>query len=1307
MQKNLLKCLSLILIITGAGVQAEDSPWRDGFFKTPAASEWSDIFAYPGVEGTVRAMAVNGSALYIGGAVFQVDGLETGIARWDGYVWTAVGETNGEVRALCFWNGSLYAGGEFSTINGLNANHLARWDGTEWHDVGSGVTGSVHDIAAGPDGIYVAGDFAQAGECAVGNIARWDGSRWHDVGGGSDKRIYALVCDGDLVYAGGVFTVIGGVTAGGVAVWDGSAWSPLGSGVSTGRYYGPVVYDLAIMETDLYAAGDFDAAGGIPAAGVARWNGSAWSSLDSGIQMTPYGHEAVMSLLVDGTDLYAGGRFESAGGVPAYCIARWDETGWSALEGGVANDIKKVHMAEPDPQILAMVKMGSFLYAGGFYTDAGSVDANSIARWDGSAWHPVTNVNGMGHFVFASISDTNDIYVGGRFTTAGNGVIDRVARWNGSVWLPMNGGVGGGDVRAMAVGSDGIYVGGSITEAGGISVNGIARWDGTRWHALDAGIRGGERPMVYVIAADGGDVYVGGDFTTAGGIGAANIARWDGSAWHALGTGTDDDVLALAVHDGILYCGGHFTTAGGVDAAGIAMWDGSWQCLGSGISGTYWREYHADQQKGAFVADIEFIGDALFAGGYFRSAGGLGVNNIARWENGGWHDVGGGVSGKSPAPDVNEEQYAVIQDMAVMGTDLYAGGWFGSAGGVAAARVAKWDGTGWSALGSGMGGSVSDFTTMYLGRVMTMCVQGDRLYLGGEFKTAGGHSSHYFALWNTASAEPPPVTDYPDFTAVSSGPVVSDGGSSMGCAWGDFNNDGYTDLFIANDDGECNFLYQNTGGGTFVKINSGPVVSDGGNSWAGTWGDYDNDGDADLYVANVGSANFLYRNNGAGAFERIGDPVTDAHASQGCCWCDYNNDGYLDLFVANGDDENNDLYTNQGDGTLIKEISGPVVTTGGNSVQGSWADYDNDGDMDLFVANKNGQNNFLFENNGSGGFVQMISGDIVTDGGESWSGSWGDYDNDGDMDLFVANNGEANFLYENNGDGTFIKNMSATMVLESSHTRGSCWGDINNDGRLDLLVTSRNEPGNLYMNRGNGAFDQYHTEAANARGAALCDYNRDGDLDVCTVINHGNNFLYENIPEHYYHWIQVRLTGTTSNKAGIGARIMASAAVSGVDVRQFRQISGQTGFGGQNASSACFGFRNTGVIDTLRIYWPSGTVWDTTHVAVDQVLTIREPGDTGMPVLPGSPPARFALYGNFPNPFNPETRIRYDLPVAEKVILEIFDLRGHRIATLVDGWKNAGSYQVTFHARFLPGGTYLYRIRTGSFQAVRKMVLLK
>jgi hypothetical protein len=308
------------------------------------------------------------------------------------------------------------------------------------------------------------------------------------------------------------------------------------------------------------------------------------------------------------------------------------------------------------------------------------------------------------------------------------------------------------------------------------------------------------------------------------------------------------------------------------------------------------------------------------------------------------------------------------------------------------------------------------------------------------------------------------------FAKIAGDPVVQEGGNSTGCSWGDYDNDLYLDLFVANGGGQNNFLYHNNGNGTFTKIDTGAIVEEGGASSSGAWGDYDDDGYVDLFVANgSGQNNFLYRNNGNGSFTKIttGAIASEGGSSSGGTWADIDGDGDIDLFVAGSP---NLVYRNDGAGNFTK-ISAGDLGNGASSAAGSWADFDNDGDLDVFVADGNGANDVLYRNNGKGEFTQITSGPVVNDNLSSVGSSWGDFDNDGDVDLFVSNlfGAGGDLLYSNDGNGNFTRitnSVVANKPFLNSH--GAAWADYDNDGNLDLFVaTATSGFGNLlYHNNG-------------------------------------------------------------------------------------------------------------------------------------------------------------------------------------------------------------------------------------------------
>jgi hypothetical protein len=484
------------------------------------------------------------------------------------------------------------------------------------------------------------------------------------------------------------------------------------------------------------------------------------------------------------------------------------------------------------------------------------------------------------------------------------------------------------------------------------------------------------------------------------------------------------------------------------------------------------------------------------------------------------------------------------------------------------------------------------------------------------------HVSLPQSLWFLAAVTVSPIAAppvYAQFTIITNASIVTDRGDSTGCAWGDYDNDGDLDLFVSNFGTPLNYLYRNNGDCTFARVTTGAIATDDTNSEGASWGDYDNDGYLDLFVAvGLGANDLLYRNNGDGSFTKItsGPVVQSGGNSRGCAWGDYDNDGYLDLFVANEQGQNNFLFHNNGDGTFTRILSGSIVNDGGASYGCAWGDYDNDGFLDLFVANLN-QNNFLYHNNRDGTFTRITSGRIVNDGGASQGCAWGDYDNDGFLDLFVANRSQKNFLYHNEGNGVFTAITNGSIVNDVGYSWSPAWIDYDNDGNLDLFVS--NGPGSgagqnnfLYHNNGDGTFTRVTTgvivsDAANSDGCAWGDYNNDGFLDLfVSNLNDQNNLLYRN-DGNSNNWLTVRCVGQLSNRSGIGAKVRLKTIVGGQSRWQMREISGGSGYGSQNAPYGFFGFGAATNIDLVRIEWPGGVVQELHAVASKQLLTVTEP----------------------------------------------------------------------------------------------------
>jgi len=635
---------------------------------------WISIIpSVPGVGGEVYAAAMDTAGnLYIGGSFISAGSVVANrIAKWDGSSWSALGSgMNNRVWALAVSGSDLYAGGYFTTAGGVSANCVARWNGSSWSALGSGMGGLVYALAVSGSDLYAGGTFTTAGGVAANRIAKWDGSDWSALGSGMNDWVGALAVSGSDLYAGGGFGTAGGVSAQNIAKWNGSSWSPLGSGMND------CVRALAVSGSDLYVGGDFSTAGGVSANYVAKWDGSSWSPLGTGM------NDWVGALAVSGSDLYAGGTFTTAGGVEANRIAKWNGSSWSALGLGMVGGV------------YALAVSGSDLYVGGNFTKVGGVSANYVAKWNGSSWSALGS--GMNGGVSALAVSGNDLYAGGSFTMAGGVEANRIAKWNGSSWSMLGSGMDG-PVYSLAVSGSDLYAGGYFRTAGGVAANRVAKWNGSGWSALGWGLDS----YVSALVVSGDDLYAGGGFW-------GRVSRWDGSSWTALGSGVDGYVYALAVSGSDLYAGGNFTAAGGVSAKYIARWDGSsWTALGSGVDG--------------YVYALAVSGTDLYAGGWFTTAGGVAANYVAKWDGSIWNDLGSGMN-------------YIVSALAVAGSDLYAGGDFTTAGGVSANYVAKWNGSSWNALGSGMNGTVR-----------ALAVSGSDLYAGGTFSLAGGKVSAYVA----------------------------------------------------------------------------------------------------------------------------------------------------------------------------------------------------------------------------------------------------------------------------------------------------------------------------------------------------------------------------------------------------------------------------------------------------------------------------------------------------------------------------------------------------------------------------------
>jgi hypothetical protein len=493
-----------------------------------------------------------------------------------------------------------------------------------------------------------------------------------------------------------------------------------------------------------------------------------------------------------------------------------------------------------------------------------------------------------------------------------------------------------------------------------------------------------------------------------------------------------------------------------------------------------------------------------------------------------------------------------------------------------------------------------------------------------QFTDAGGYSVVAANPYGADTSQVARLTVIPPvFTKMTNAAtIVLPVASGAGAAWGDFDNDGDEDLFVATRMAERDLLYGNNGNGTFSLLTNNPIVAGAEISAVGLWADYDNDGDLDLFVAGgnlspVLNTNSLFRNDGAGAFTRVraGPLTTDLLDTSVASWGDFDNDGFIDLFTARGENSTNVLYRNSGESSFTRTAN----TFGSQTVATygcAWADYDNDGRLDLCLI---GATNFLYRNLSSGQFESIVNRGISPATRESIICSWGDYDNDGFLDLYVAEGGTipppgVDRLFHNDGNGGFEQITNSGISTEPGWGTGCSWADFDNDGFLDLLTCRQNNTDNiLYHNEGNGTFSRLTrgslgTIGGNSVTGVWGDYDNDGFLDLF-VSNGGfvgvqSSFLYRN-NGNANAWLKLKLVGSVANRAAIGAKVRVRAVIGGTNRWQMREISG--GAFGMNSLISHFGLGDATNADLVRIEWPSGTAQELRNVATRQSLTLTEP----------------------------------------------------------------------------------------------------
>ena len=496
---------------------------------------------------------------------------------------------------------------------------------------------------------------------------------------------------------------------------------------------------------------------------------------------------------------------------------------------------------------------------------------------------------------------------------------------------------------------------------------------------------------------------------------------------------------------------------------------------------------------------------------------------------------------------------------------------------------------------------------------------------------------------------------------------------TMGSGGGffDYDGDGDLDIYLVNgaphpgtsSETPTNALYRNDGDGNFTEVTVAAGVGDTNFGMGMTAADYDNDGDEDLYVTNFGD-NVLYRNNGDGTFTDV-----TAHAgvaaggwSASAAFGDADGDGYVDLFVTRYVDfrldnhkfcgnlaqnlkaychpdvynpEPSILFRNQGDGTFVDvtEASGVATPGEGKSLGVVWSDYDNDGDLDIYVANDS-MRNMLFQNDGTGAFtdVTLLAGVGYSENGQAQAGMGtdvADYDGDGWLDIIVTNlDFEYNAVYRGDASGIFTDASYTSGLAEPSLNYvgfGTLFFDYDNDGWLDVFVANGHiidniaafgsvstyrETNFLFRNNGDGTFADVSSSAGApfaiedvARGAAAGDIDRDGDEDVLLTRCGQGAVLLSNEGGNANNWLALKLVGTSSNRSAVGARVTVHVG----NESFVREVKAGSSYLSQSALELTFGLGDAPETDRIEIRWPNGIEETLESVPTASRLTLIEP----------------------------------------------------------------------------------------------------
>ncbi|RKY18120.1 MAG: hypothetical protein DRQ55_14170 [Planctomycetota bacterium] len=797
-------------------------------------------------------------------------------------------------------------------------------------------------------------NFDPADITAGGCVAGWVDT--FGAGSGTDGQLQDMLehddGSGPALYVSGFFTQAGSVSAQSVARWDGSEWSALGAGLD-GIVHALAVYDDGLGGgPQLYAAGGFTMSGGTSMPRIARWDGTTWNAVGIGM------NGPLQALTVHDGALYAGGSFNFAGGASANNIARWDGLDWSSLGGGTPNIVLALESFDDGGLF------GPDLYVGGLWAAEPGFPHDNLARWNGAAWSSAGG--GVTNVVWSL--QTYDWGAGPHLMLGGNGGLagtlavphNGIVAWDGAAWTtPLSPSTGG--VQDMALG---FLFGDPVLLMAGNILDNVAAWDGSVLTAL-----GDLGPFVDCVTSFdvgfGPQTACGGPFDTDfSAYGLEHVAVWGGTDWAPLGgTGISSGVSALLGHDDgsgtALYVGGDFGFPGGGASHGFARWkDGAWDDMG-GVLG---------QPILDMVAFNDGAGVNLYVCGRILPPGGSSFWDVARWDGSTWTQVG--------IPNGGSIVYDLFVHNDGSGSALYAGGTFSVMSGVAAPNLARYDGSSWSAVGGGPGGTVLSMTTYDDG-------SGSQLYAGGTFHSLTGDAGDYVARWDGASWSDlgggPPLVSGHAVRALEVATLFGETHLYVGGTFSDvngipftealarFNGTGWSDLPFAGFSGTVHALDVDYDGVFYKLVVGGELEGIGLNNilnltaWNGFGWEYYGGGVGDtvhaLTVVDVDDGWGPLLVAGGDFTYQVNQPTDDSGVARfGGCWAGVDN--WFDLGFALGGTFGDPLLTGSGSlaplsvndvnlsnafpsafsGLFLSFASTPIPFMGGTLVPNPWID---------------------------------------------------------------------------------------------------------------------------------------------------------------------------------------------------------------------------------------------------------------------------------------------------------------------------------------------------------------------------------